>query len=249
MAPGLHASQAARPSRLYSDAIHLRLLSRWWPATPVCAALKSDLFEEACGDGLVPLLLERSERVLGIDLSAATAARARARHPRVEAVCADVRDLPFRDASFDLVVSSSTLDHFAVHREIDASLAELGRVLRPGGRLVLTLDNPLHPPVALRNAAPALWRALRLVPYRVGVTLGPRGLERALGRARLRPLEIGAVMHFPRLLAEIATPVLAPSAGPRRVRLLAALLRFERLERWPTRFLTGQFVAAAATRG
>jgi ubiquinone/menaquinone biosynthesis C-methylase UbiE len=47
---------------------------------------------------------------------------------------ADVHDLPFPDASFDLVVCRRAAHHFS---DISRSIAEMRRVLRPGGRLVI----------------------------------------------------------------------------------------------------------------
>ncbi len=52
------------------------------------------------------------------------------------AVRADARRLPFEDGSFDRVVASETLEHIA---EDAAAMAELARVLRPGGRAVVTV--------------------------------------------------------------------------------------------------------------
>src|SRR5204863_8026948 len=66
----------------------------------------------------------------------------------------DVRALPFADGSFDVVVSTSTLDHFQARADIDTALRELHRVLASDGLAVVTLDNPWNPLVALRNALP-----------------------------------------------------------------------------------------------
>jgi len=52
--------------------------------------------------------------------------------------CADAACLPVRDATFDLIVSFETLEHVPNAR---AMLRELRRVLRPGGRLVLSTPN------------------------------------------------------------------------------------------------------------
>jgi ubiquinone/menaquinone biosynthesis C-methylase UbiE len=124
-----------------------------------------------------------------LDTGAATA-----RHPGLCGVAADVRRLPFADASFDVVVSNSTLDHFAA-ADIATSLAEPRRVLRPDGHLLLTLDNAANPLIGLRNALPfAVWRRLRIVPYYVGATLGPCELRRALAAAGFEIVEEGAVM-------------------------------------------------------
>ena len=53
--------------------------------------------------------------------------------------------------SFDLVVSTSTLDHFGHASDIGDALAELNRVLRKGGELVITMDNTGNPVIALRR--------------------------------------------------------------------------------------------------
>ncbi len=48
------------------------------------------------------------------------------------------RGLPYPDASFDLVLLTEVIEHLENHR---AAICELARVLRPGGRLVLTTPN------------------------------------------------------------------------------------------------------------
>jgi len=57
--------------------------------------------------------------------------------------------------TFDTVLSNSTLDHFDGAAQIRVSLAEPARVLRPGGRLLVTLDNPANPLLALSKALPS----------------------------------------------------------------------------------------------
>lgn len=58
--------------------------------------------------------------------------------PRYLAVSCSVEDLPFADASFDLVCSLASLDHVPDPR---SALAEMARCLRPGGHLLLELNN------------------------------------------------------------------------------------------------------------
>ncbi|WP_354699230.1 hypothetical protein DSM112329_04940 [Paraconexibacter sp. AEG42_29] len=52
----------------------------------------------------------------------------------------DARKLEFPDASFDAVVSFSSIEHFGGFAGIKASAAEIGRVLRPGGRAFLVTE-------------------------------------------------------------------------------------------------------------
>jgi SAM-dependent methyltransferase len=230
---GWRETRATALLRAYSDAANRRLLERWLPAR-AGRVLKTDVFDEAVAEGLAPFLAARAEALVAIDASPAAVEAAQRRHPELYARVADVRSLPFEDGSFDVVVSTSTLDHFAARADIGTALRELHRVLAPGGLAVVTLDNPWNPLVALRNALPAQPRAL--VPYYVGATLGPRALGAALTTAGFAVEELTAVVHVPRLAARAFKPP------------LRLLLAAERLERWPTRFLTGQFVAARARR-
>ena len=59
----------------------------------------------------------------------------------VHAVVGDAQALPFSDAQFDAVLAASMLYHLP---DLDAGLAELRRVLRPGGRLVAVTNAPDH---------------------------------------------------------------------------------------------------------
>ncbi|WP_461394816.1 methyltransferase domain-containing protein [Deferrisoma sp.] len=240
---------ANRPDSLWrehSDELLRLLLERWWPGTPVERALKTDLFDEAFGRGIHEFLSERCRAWVGVDLSCRVVKLAREAHPGCSGVPADVRRLPFADETFDVVVSPSTLDHLETPEEICAGLAEINRVLRPGGTLIITLDNPYNPVVALRRIVPfGILRRLGLVPYRSGATLGPRALRRALGRAGFSVVRVEAYLHCPRVFAvPLCRWVEARCAPTGRARLLAALKTFELGSRVPTRFVTGHFVAA-----
>lgn len=75
-------------------------------------------------------------RLTGVDLVGEMLAVAQERLPAdVELTSAPAEALPFDDASFDVVISSSVLHYI---RQPERALAEIGRVLTPGGRLVLT---------------------------------------------------------------------------------------------------------------
>jgi demethylmenaquinone methyltransferase / 2-methoxy-6-polyprenyl-1,4-benzoquinol methylase len=97
------------------------------------------VLDVATGTGMVAAeLLRRCEcSVVGIDQSAAMLARARARFAaaqdsRVELIEGEAESLPFADASFDVVTVTYLL------RYVDdpaATVRELARVLRPGGRI------------------------------------------------------------------------------------------------------------------
>jgi len=236
--------------RAHSDAVNTALLSRWLPGTRVPRALKTDLFDEIAGEGLLELVTAHAAEVVGCDIASDVAHRARDRYPALRAVPADVRHLPFAAGAFDVVVSLSTLDHFASLGELEVALREVARVTRPGGQLFLTLDNPGNPAVALRNALPfQLLRRGGLVPYYVGATCGHARLRSILESAGFQVQEMGAVLHCPRVLA-VAIGRLLERWAPTRVRgsYLRLLARYERLAAWRTRFRTGHFIAVRAVR-
>jgi SAM-dependent methyltransferase len=232
--------------RLQSDMVNRALLERWLP-TALESVLKTDLFDECVSDGLYPALARHAERVAGIDVSPAVVAAAGRRHRDLAATVADVRALPFEHESFDAVLSNSTLDHLEGIGEFATALDEIHRVIRPGGSLVLTVDNPYNPLIAARNALPAAAaRAIRPTPYPSAWTCGPATLGGLLRRAGFEVLETTAILHFPRVIAAVAGALDAGLAQRRRV--VGTLRRAERLERWPTRFVTGHFIATLAVR-
>jgi SAM-dependent methyltransferase len=236
--------------RAHSDAVNLDLLGRWLPDERGKFLLKTDAFDEAFGNGLYPLLKTKTEHTVIVDVALSALAFARTRHGGACVIGTDARHLPFADGVFDAVVSTSTLDHFHSHAEVIASLREFHRVLRPAGQLLLTLDNPANPIIRLRNALPFRWlHRLGLVPYYVGVTYGPRRLRCVLRQVGFEVREVGAVMHCPRVFAVAVARLLERHTGQAsHRRFLHFLLAFEQLAHWPTRFLTGHFVAVRALK-
>jgi SAM-dependent methyltransferase len=162
----------------------------------------------------------------------------------------DVRQLPFAGGTFDVVISNSTLDHFESRKEIVKALRELQRVLCRGGWLLLTMDNPVNPLVAMRNALPfRVLHRLGLVPYPMGATCGPRHLRRILRSEGFEVYETVALLHCPRVLAVAkARRLQQQGTAESRARFLRRLMRWERLARLPTRFLTGYFVGVSARK-
>lgn len=246
--------------RRHSDAVNRSLIERWLPARGR-RALKTDLFDEAVGEGLYPALAERYDSVAAVDSSPPIVRAALARYPELDGVCADVRRLPYPDGSFDAVLSNSTLDHFDRPAEIVVALRELERVLEPGGRLVVTLDNPANPVIALMKALPRDWlnrlwfrhargaASIGLTPYYVGATLSERELQGALSRLGFQVEASTTVVHCPRpLAAVVAARLERGSTRATQERFADALMRFEGLSRYPTRVLTGYFTAVVARR-
>ena len=90
------------------------------------------ILDLGCGDGALTERLNKSgAHVLGVDASPQMVEAARARG--VESELADAERLPFRDETFNAVFSNAAL-HWV--RDQDAMLAQVHRVLKPGGRFV-----------------------------------------------------------------------------------------------------------------
>jgi ubiquinone/menaquinone biosynthesis C-methylase UbiE len=107
----------------------------------VRSLLPCEAFLDAgCGDGryLAALEAELPERIAGIDIAERILETARARVPRADLRQANLESLPFEDAEFDLVLSSQVIEHVL---DAPAAARELARVVRPGGRLVISTDN------------------------------------------------------------------------------------------------------------
>lgn len=231
--------------RAHSDAVNLGLCARWLTRAPIRRLLKTDLFDEAVGEGLWTFLMSRAEVVVGMDVSITALRGAASARPHAAMACADVRRLPFADDSFDAVVSNSTLDHFHSLTEMAASLRELSRTIRPGGQLVITIDNLANPIIALRNSLPFRWlNRLGVVPYYVGATCGPGPFGRMIEEAGLEILESTAILHCPRVMGvRVARWLQAHATTTLQARFGRWLMTWECLARFPTRYLTGNFVA------
>ena len=91
------------------------------------------LLDLGCGGGLLAPHLPAGYHHVGVDLSQAGLEIA-ARHGVDETVQADVADLPFDDASFDVVVAGEILEHVP---DLPATIREATRVLAPGGALIV----------------------------------------------------------------------------------------------------------------
>lgn len=237
--------------RAHSDAVNATWLASCLPTAPIKRLLKTDLFDEAFSTGLYPLLCERAVRLIGIDASAEVIAAARARNETLCAVVSDVRTLPFAGGAFDCIVSNSTLDHFASRADIARSLRELHRVLRPGGTLLITLDNGDNPLVALRNRLPfPLLSRLGIVPYFVGATCGRDDLRQLLEQTGFTARgDASFLLHCPRVFAVALARLLERFASPTLHRhFLSVLLRFEELGKSRLARRTGYFVALVAEK-
>ncbi|AKT39661.1 class I SAM-dependent methyltransferase [Chondromyces crocatus] len=97
-----------------------------------------DVLEVGCGTGLLLARIQSFARTAsGVDLSPGMLERARARGLDVQEGSAT--SLPFPDASFDVACSFKVLAHV---EDIRGALAEMARVVRPGGHVLAEFYNP-----------------------------------------------------------------------------------------------------------
>jgi demethylmenaquinone methyltransferase/2-methoxy-6-polyprenyl-1,4-benzoquinol methylase len=93
------------------------------------------ILDVAAGTGTSSVALAKTgATVVAVDFSPGMIAAGRQRHPRIEFVEADAEKLPFGDDEFDAVTISFGLRNVE-HPKV--ALAEMYRVLKPGGRLVV----------------------------------------------------------------------------------------------------------------
>jgi SAM-dependent methyltransferase len=99
-----------------------------------------------CGTGtLAARLADAGYDMVGIDPSDGMLDVLRERAPAIEAVRADGTAIPFADDSFDLVLSVAVMHHIADAGAVRATLAEMTRVTRPGGRILVWDHNGRNP--------------------------------------------------------------------------------------------------------
>jgi len=99
-----------------------------------------------CGTGvLAARLAARGFEMTGLDPSEGMLDVMRSEHREVAAVRGSGDELPFADASFDLVLTVAALHHIAEPAAVRTTLAEMARVSRPGGRIVVWDHNPRNP--------------------------------------------------------------------------------------------------------
>lgn len=124
------ASRIAFRLRCFAD---LQLGTIWTFLGPKLAGLRGDMLDVGCGEMPYRSFLPTAVRYTGIDVPQATAFMMQGNE---DVVPFDGHSIPFPDASFDMVLCTEVLEHSA---QPTALIAEMERVLKPGGTLIATV--------------------------------------------------------------------------------------------------------------
>ena len=138
--PSDKAALRGEPSYVWR-AGQARRLAMILAAAPATAAPR--VLDNGCGLGVYMARLREAlatPAVFGLEYERERAAEANRRVGQV--VCAAGEALPYPDASFDLILSNEVIEHVQDDR---AALAEMARVLRPGGRALIFCPNRWYP--------------------------------------------------------------------------------------------------------
>lgn len=188
---GIEEPEAARLYNRITRLPHLRYLQRYFAKYATRGRQNARVLDVGCGSGQLAIAFARRlevQVITGIDLADTQIhlARENAERAGVNAnfLVADAAELPFPDASFDVVVSTLALHHW--ERPEDA-LREIRRVLAPGGSLLL-LD--------LRRDVPTLFLGAMTVAsrYIVPEQIRDTGEPLASFQAAYKPWEIALLL-------------------------------------------------------
>ena len=160
------------------------------------------LLDAGCGS-TAPLLTEYGKGArfsVGIDFDVPSQAPG----PRIALAHGDLSALPFRDATFDLIVSRSVVEHLEDPATV---FRQLARALKPDGHLVFTTPNKFYYSSLIAAAIPTAWRDAYMrrvfavdgydhfpVFYRANTR---RAIHRVAREAGLRVARLQALRHFP----------------------------------------------------
>jgi SAM-dependent methyltransferase len=187
----------AASTQYYSDN-ERRLFIEHFPPLHGLKILKTDLWDEAKNTRILAWASRQGASAYGVDISppivvqARTAFEAEPGATPLRDSIGDVRDLPFRSASFDAIYSMGTIEHFD---ETERAVEEIARVLKPGGRAIIGVPNR-HDPF-LRPLFVTLLQAMGLYGYGYEKSYSRRSLKRMLEAAGLSVVAETAILFMP----------------------------------------------------
>lgn len=175
-----------------------RLFTEHFGALDGLSILKTDLWDEARNTRILQWARHRGARTFGVDISMPTIGMARQAYAAeglaegLSAAGGDVRDLPFANDSFDAIYSMGTIEHFA---ETEQAVAEMFRVLKPGGRAIIGVPNRRDP--FLRPLLATAMQAIGAYGYGYEKSYSRPALRQMLERAGFEVTAETAILFIP----------------------------------------------------
>jgi GT2 family glycosyltransferase/SAM-dependent methyltransferase len=177
-------------------------LHRYLLARDFCRGL--DVLDVSSGEGYGSAFLAQTARsVIGVEIDPDVVKHARSAYvaPNLRFLEGDARQLTLPDACMDVIVSFETIEHFYEH---DAFMTEIRRVLRPGGRFVVSSpERDVYSPAGL---PPNPYHVRELTRFEFSELL--HGTFKYVALLGQRPLLGSALIAEDRNLAAMAFPVL-----------------------------------------
>ena len=195
--------------REFTDGVDPEYTEQILPLVVEWTAGHERVLEVGTGEGQVAraVVAANGGSVVGVDPTVNQIVEARRRGSGPQYARSGAEALPFADASFDAVVCCLVFEHID---DVDGALAEVSRVLRPGGRFVFCLNHPLlqtpgsgwiddqilDPPEQYWRVGPYLTEQAVVEQVEKGVFI--RFVHRPLGRYVNAMADVG--LHLERML-------------------------------------------------
>ncbi|VAX23696.1 hypothetical protein MNBD_NITROSPINAE02-1758 [hydrothermal vent metagenome] len=103
--------------------------------------LTGSILDVGCGDGVFASILMENKNhkiEMGIDFDIGELVKAKRQSVYKNIVNCDTTNLPVKDSSYDTVISNSVFEHIP---NLDGALSEISRILKPGGRFIITIPS------------------------------------------------------------------------------------------------------------
>ena len=187
------------PSTQYYRNREIALIERATGTLRGKRVLKLDLWNEAINTRILGWMASQGADVVAIDISQVVVRRAQA-NARLEnfspsLLRADIRDLPFRDDSFDVIYTMGTIEHIPEYRH---TITEIHRVLKSGGTAIIGVPNFWDP--FLRPLIVALLTMFGRYPYAPEKSFTRAELRRDVEHAGLEIVEMTGILALPGIL-------------------------------------------------